>query len=359
MAYAEISDSINNLISGSGTDWENIPGGLDKVSESSSAVWGMKAGELYVCSLPCKGNWISVDTGILDFTTDDSKIYFLKAGSLNSKNSNNSGETLSIPISIQLTEIFNTSSYIWGQSGTQKWRLPKPGTTSNWMSIPENIVTITSASSQALYGVAKGIAYKTDESLQSGWKEIPQFKGVFTGILGGADPTLYGIDGQQIQECKGDSCELLPIPSPIKNLSPNPNTLWMTSQTEGSLGNIYTKDIKPPNLIKDVQPLDNERDSIVQDSKKDYELSTYYNIMLKQLSELKKTFQPRSKNAEPELVEPTIYKADLFEKALYVLLKGLLILCGLLLIYFFNGVFGVYTHYIALVVLIGGIYFVL
>lgn len=361
MAYAELSSTINNLISGSGTDWENIPGGLDKVSESSSAAWGIGAGKLYVCSLPCKGNWILVDSDVLDFTTDDTTIYFLKSGSLNTKNANNSGETLSIPMNIQITEIFNTSSYLWGQ-GTGKYKLAKPGTTGNWIEVPDTGVKITSASSQALYGVAKGIAYKSDETLQSGWKEIPQFKGVFTGILGGADQTaLYGTDGIKVEECKGDSCESLPIPSPVKNLSPNPNTLWMTSETQGSLGNIYMKDMRPPNLIKDVKPLDEERDLLVQDSEKNYELSTYYNVMSKQLSELKKMFQPMSSSEtiDEKIVKSTSEKANSFEKALPFLFRGLIVLGALIVTYFFSGFFGAFTNYIALIVFLGGIYFVL
>jgi hypothetical protein len=367
MAYAELSSTINNLISESGNDWENIPGGLDKVSESSiGAVWGIGAGKLYVCLAPCKGNWNLVDSNVIDFTTDDTTIYFLKAGSLNSKNANNSGETLSIPINISLQEIFNTSSYIWGQSGTQKYKLAKPGTTSNWMEVQDTSgVNITSASSQALYGVAKGIAYKSDETLQSGWKEIPQFKGLFTGILGGADQTaLYGVDGIKLQECKGDSCQSLPIPSPIKNLSPNPNTLWMTSETQGNLGNIYMKDNKPPNLIKDVQPLDEERDLIVQDSEKNYELSTYYNVISKQFSELKKMFKfPHKTEIETEkkTEEKTIHtsqQAILFEKAVPFLFRGLIVVAALIVTYLCNGFFGEFTNYIALTVLLVGAYFV-
>ena len=330
------------------------------------AVWGIKTGNLYSCLAPCKGNWILVDSNVIDFTTDDTTIYFLKTGSLNSKNANNSGETLSIPINISLEQIFNTSSYIWGQSGsgTQKYKLAKPGTTSNWVEVSDTSgVNITSASSQTLYGVSKGIAYKSDETLQSGWKKIPQFKGVFTGILGNADQTgIYGVDSQgQIQECKGDVCSPVPIMSPVNNLSPNPNTLWMTSQTQGNMGNIYMKNMTPPNIIKDVGPLDQERDLLVQETEKDYELSTYYNIMTKQLSEMKRMFQPlpQTNVIDEKQVQSTTEKANTFENALPYLIKGLIVLAILIIIYFFSGFLGVYTHYIAFVVFIGGAYFVL
>jgi len=366
MAYAELTSSINNLISESGNEWKNIPGGLDKVSESSmGAVWGIKSGNLYSCLAPCKGNWILVDSSVIDFTTDDTTIYFLKAGTLNTKNANNSGETLSIPTNISLEQIFNTSSYIWGQSGSgiKKYKLAKPGTTGNWVQAMDmSEIQITSASSQSLYGVGKGIAYKTDESLQSGWKVIPQFKGAFTGILGNADQIgIYGVDSQgQIQECKGDVCTPVPIVSPVNNLSPNPNTLWMTSQTQGNMGNIYMKNISPPNIIKDVAPLDQERDLLVQETEKDYELSTYYNVMSKQLSEIKKMFQPLPPPPPPtEQTANTTQQANSFEKAVPFLFRGLIVLTVLILIYFCSGFLGVYTHYIALIIFLGGIYFVL
>jgi hypothetical protein len=138
----------------------------------------------------------------------------------------------------------------------------------------------------------------------------------------------------------------------------------MTSETQGNLGNIYMKDNKPPNLIKDVQPLDEERDLIVQDSEKNYELSTYYNVISKQFSELKKMFQfPHKTEIETEkkTEEKTIHtsqQAILFEKAVPFLFRGLIVVAALIVTYLCNGFFGEFTNYIALTVLLVGAYFV-
>jgi len=247
MDYSILTDRLNNLISSETgkTDWKNISGGLEKVSESSmGAVWGIGAGKLYSCLSPCNGSWTlqefpeaSPNLKVLDFTTDDSLVYVLwnnpdtQITGLMTKNGNNFGDWSRGELAPNLTKIFNTSSYIWGQdSAGKKYKLAKPGTTSNWVQSQDTSgVLITSASSSALYGIdSKGAAFKTDESLQSSWSPIPQFKGMLTGILGDANPTLYATDGQELQQCEGEICETLPVPNPIRNLSPNSKNLWMT-----------------------------------------------------------------------------------------------------------------------------------
>jgi hypothetical protein len=383
MDYSALTDQINTLITAETTkDWVNIPGGLDKVSESSiGAVWGIKSGQLYVCLLPCKGEWTlqefpeaSPNLKILDFTTDDSLVYVLwnnpdtQAIGLMTKNGNNSGEWSRASLSPKLTNLFNTSSYIWGQSGKQKYKLPKPGTTSNWMLATDTSdVTITSASSTSLYGVdSKGVAYKTDEALQSAWTPIPQFKGVFTGILGQQDQTgIYGISNNQLQKCVGDSCETIPLQSPIQTLSPNPNNLWMTSTTQGNLGNIYMQDTQPPNLIEDTQSLNEQRDKLVEDTQTNYQTSTYYNIMSKQLSDIQTMLNGliANKKVDTKPLEQSLKGAQgttqQLESALPRLLQILIIIVLIILVYLCSGMLGFMTHYIAFAVFIGGIYFVL
>jgi hypothetical protein len=384
MDYSALSDQINSLItSESEKVWVSIPGGLDKVSESSmGAVWGIKGGELYACLTPCNGQWTlqefpeaSPNLKILDFTTDDSLVYVLwnnpdtQMIGLMTKNGNNSGEWSRASLSPKLTNLFNTSSYIWGQLGKQKYKLAKPGTTSNWiLATDTSDVTITSASSTSLYGVdSKGVAYKTDEALQSAWTPIPQFKGVFTGILGDADQTgIYGVDTEnQVQKCVGDVCEQVPINSPVQTLSPNPRNLWMTSTIQGKLGNIYYRDDLPSNLIKDTAPLDAQRDSIVEESEKNYDVSTYATVMSKQLTEIQLMLSglltqdkidsvPIEKN-----LSVTTQQSYVLDKAIRFILRAILILIPVLIIYLFSGFLGSTTHYIAFAIFVGGIYFVL
>ena len=370
MDYSALTDTLNNLVQEDEKDWINVPGGLDKVSESGmGAAWGLGSGKMYVCMLPCKGQWNPTEfTGILDFTTDDSLMYAITSTTLLTKNGNNSGEVQTITLNPDIKQIFSSGSYIWGQ-GTKKWKLAKPGTTGNWIEVPDTSgVKITSASQTALYGISStGVAMKTDESLQSAWNPIPQFKGVFTGILGDSDQTgIYGIDAQKtLQKCSGDSCVPIPTKNPVQTLSPKSTSLWATTTNPGDLGNVYYKDESPSNLLKDVQPIDAERDAIVTQAETEYTNTTYSTMMFKQLGEIQKMFKEllsiQEVNTEPieKSASTTSSEASLLQKVIPFLLKGILVLLGVLLVYLFSGVFGSMTHYVAFAVLIGEIYLLL
>lgn len=370
MDYSALTDTLNNLVQEDEKDWINVPGGLDKVSESAmGAAWGLGSGKMYVCMLPCKGQWNPTEfSGILDFTTDDSLLYAITSTSLLTKNGNNSGEVQTISLNPDIKQIFSSGSYLWGQ-GTKKWKLAKPGTTGNWIEVPDTSgVTITSASQTALYGISStGVAMKTDESLQSAWSPIPQFKGVFTGILGDADQTgVYGIDAQKtLQKCSGDSCVPIPTKNPVQTLSPKPTSLWVTTTNPGDLGNVYFKDESPSNLLKDVQPIDAERDAIVNQAETEYTNTTYSTMMFKQLGEIQKMFQEllsiQTINTEPieKSASSTSSEASLLQKVIPFLLKGILVLLGVLFVYLFSGMLGSSTHYVAFAVFVAEIYFIL
>jgi hypothetical protein len=370
MDYSALTDTLNNLVQNDEKDWINVPGGLDKVSESAmGAAWGLGSGKLYVCMLPCKGQWNPTEfTGILDFTTDDSLVYAITSTSLITKNGNNSGQLQTITLNPDIKQIFSSGSYLWGQ-GTKKWKLAKPGTTGNWMEVPDTSgVRITSASQTSLYGVSStGVPMKTDESLQSQWSPIPQFKGVFTGILGDADQTgIYGLDTQQqIQKCIGDSCVPIPTKNPVQTLSPRPTSLWVTTSNPGDLGNVYYKDESPSNLLKDVQPIDGQRDAIVSDTQTDYTNTTYSTMMFKQLKEIQKMFREllniQEINTDPieKSASTTSGQASILQNVIPFLLKGILVLLGVLFVYLFSGTLGSMTHYVAFAVFVGEIYFIL
>ena len=363
MDYGGLTDTLNTLIS-SQQSWENISGGLEKVSESSmGSAWGMSQGKLYSCKLPCTGNWIPDIQNIRDFTTDDSFVYVL-SDTLQFKNGNGTGEwtVVPLPTSDTLQKIFSSGSYIWGQ-GKQKWKLAKPGTTGNWIpSIDTSDVQITSASSSSLYGVdASGKAVKTDESLQSNWNPIPQFKGIFSDILGEQDQSaIYGISGNQVQKCVGDSCTSIQS-EPVKNLSVNPNSLWLTSETQGKLGNVY---LLEKSQTPDFGTLDKQRDSIVQQTEQDYEQKTYTTMLSDQLKIVTSMFKNLTKNKvdETPAQEATIKvsgQADILEKVLPIIYK-IIILMGLLIgVYMCSGFLGSYTHVIALVVFVLGVFYYL
>lgn len=349
MDYDSLTDRVDSLLQSPG--WVNVPGGLDKVSESSAgAAWALGKGTIFSCNLPCTGNWIPLDIQFtpLDFTTDDTSVYILGSNGLLVKNGNNSGEAVLIPSNLDIQQIFSTGSYIWGQ-GSKKWKLAKPGTTGNWIESPDTSgVKITSASMTALYGVdPSGKAVKSDETLQSGWKAIPQFKGVFTGILGDADQSaLYGVDTQQqIHKCTDDSCVPVSTEGSLKSLSVKPKHLWMTTDNPGKLGNVYYKDDNI-NILSDTEPLDKERDEVVKEIEQEYQQTTWSTVMYKQLNILKSLFdRPSAEIPDPE---PVRQQADDLERSIPVLVKMLLTLGIITLLYLFGGFLGPATHYIAL-----------
>jgi hypothetical protein len=363
MAYSELTSSINNLISESGNEWKNVPGGLEKVSESSmGAVWGLNNGILYSCFSPCKGQWNPENlVNVLDFTTDDSLVYAL-TDSLNTKNGNASGEWTTIPLKINIQKIFSSGSYIWGQSGTQKWKLAKPGTTGNWIPVQDD-VTITSASQTSLYGInSTGKAVKTDESLQNKWSIIPQFKGVFSGILGDQDESaIYGVNSQQIQKCVGDECST--EINQVKNMSVNPNNLWLTTENQGNLGNVYVKSKKTDFPLDELKPIDDQRDSAVKQIEDQYNQKTYSTMMSDQLKIITNMFKDLTKNKVDDSTvikgntDTTAGEADILEKVLPLVFRIIILLIGLIIVYMCSGFLGTYTHSVALAFLVGGIYY--
>ena len=78
-SYDLITDEINTLLKVN-PDWNEIPGGLTKVSSSSLGFsWGISSGKVYYCRLPCTGEWKQVDipNNAIDISTDDTYVYVL------------------------------------------------------------------------------------------------------------------------------------------------------------------------------------------------------------------------------------------------------------------------------------------
>lgn len=219
MDYDSLTDQINNTLSSGiskGTSWEAVPGGLDKVSASAMGfAWGMGGGRVWVCQLPCAGNWKQVDvpvtSSLRDIVTDDTHIYVLFQDNLAMKLANNTDEWVVVQVPDDISKIISTTSYIWGQAGTQKYKLPKPGMTGNWIPVKDDMnVKVTSASSGHLYGVdSKGEAMITDEAMRTSWAVIPEFGGKYTAIYGEADQTaLFGIDSENsLKRCLNGKCQ--------------------------------------------------------------------------------------------------------------------------------------------------------
>lgn len=357
MEYSTLTDQMNELLN-SQDDWTNIPGNLSKIIETTAGyAWGIGQNKLFKCALPCKGNWVSQDFDgtILDIAADDF-LYVLYTSNGTFLKIYNNTEWITIPFKEEdtLKNIYVTSSYIWGQ-GTQKWKLPKPGTTGNWMLVPDTSNTqITSSSLNALYGIdSTGKAWKTDETLKSGWSLLPQFKGMLTGLIGTKDPNLYGMTSTDIEKCIGQSCTNIQADEPT-NISITPsNTIWLTSNKSGDLGNIYTKSDIPP--IDQIQTLDLERDTIVKKTEIDYMNSTYIQMFYKQIEEIRKLLlneTPKKLNTD-ELKEIQ-NRNTLLTKNLYYLYISIGCLILIILNYIFlSSLLGETSHSISILLLIG------
>jgi len=370
MDYTSLSDTINStLATGVSTfNWKNVPGGLEKVSESSiGVVWGVGSGKLYYCNMPCTGKWqLSDIQDVIDVATDDDTVFALQKDKLSFKSANNVDNWITIPAT-NITKIFVTRSYIWG-SGSNFLRLAKPGTTGNWVNVTlDSKVKITSSSMGALYGVdGTGIAYKTDESGQSGWVKIPQFKGKYSGIFGEGDTqAIYGATATSLDRCEGDKCKTIPTENPATfvQLQPRTKNVWMIS---GKGENIFTKkDAIDSSLLNDVRPLDSQRVDAVNRAKLDYEKTTMSGIVSKQLAYVRQFLEDNmgKKSDISELKDQAKvgdYQYNSLKNALKLTYEILLILIFVVIVYAMGGIFGPMTHFIAFgIIAAGTIYFII
>jgi len=320
-AFDKTTDDINNTLTtqlSSVQTWTSVSGNLIKASASAAGfVWGFNIlSQIYICQLPCSGNWTLVDmsqqsiSAVLDIVTDDSSVYILATSTAGKtvlliNSASNTGVWTTIPVPFSATNIFSTHSYIWAQDKSNaKQRCPKPCTMQNWSVNPDTSVTITSGSSSALYGKdPSGTAMKSDETLQSGWTPVAGMAGMkVQSLIGDVDQSaLYAVDNQyKLNRCDGpckDVSNVVPMETggftPL-NLTANQDSkqLWLTSLLGGDQGNIFSRLDKPDysSIINIVSPLDKKRDGVVQDVEKEYEKQTDVMGINKQLQDLQTVF---------------------------------------------------------------------
>ena len=338
-AFDKTTDDINNTLTtqlSSVQTWTGVSGNLIKASASAAGyVWGFNIlSQIYVCQLPCSGNWNLVDmstqniTSVLDIVTDDANVYILctdtsKKTVLLINSASNTGVWTSIPVPFSATNIFSTHSYIWAQDKTNaKQRCPKPCTMSNWSASRDLSVTITSGSSTSLYGKnPAGAAMKSDETLQSGWRPVMGMVGMkVQSLIGDIDQSaLYAVDNNyKLNKCDGpckDISNVVPVETggytPL-NITANPDSkqLWLTSLLGGDKGNIFSKLDKPDysSIINIVSPLDKQRDSVVRDVETEYSKQTDVMGINKQLKDLEIMFSSifQTTKGKPEHSEKEI-----------------------------------------------------
>lgn len=402
-AFDKTTDDINNTLTtqlSSVQTWTSVPGGLIKASSSAAGfVWGFNSINLiYICALPCSGDWTGVDMSkqsistVLDLITDDSNVYILATNTAGKtvllvNSAANTGVWNTIPVPFTAVNIFSTHSYIWAQDKMNaKQRCPKPCTMSNWSANPENKVTITSGSATSLYGKdASGAAMKSDETLQSGWTPIDGMKGMkINSLIGDVDQSaLYAIDNQyKLNRCDGpckDVSNVVPLETggyaPL-NLTANPDSkqLWLTTTTSEEKGNIFSRLDKPDysSIINLVTPLDRKRDAVVQNVQQDYQKQTEVMGVNKQLDDLQQIFykifgsvkgKPEESEKQIKSLEEKISNEQNTINRVSSLntnfLKIVIILVAVCLTFIFGMfVLGTTVYYIVLVVLVIGAYWV-
>ena len=401
--YDSATDGINTLVStqlASSLQWTNVPGSLVKSSSSAAGfVWGYNSSNgVYVCQLPCTGNWTMVDTSqwnlssILDITTDSSNVYILLSTTdgktvLYSNSATNTGTWNMIPVPFSATKLFSTHTYIWAQDASNnKQKCPKPCTMSNWIAVPENKIKITSSSDSSLYGVdASGNAMKTDENIQSGWSSISGLTGLkLMSVIGQADSTaLYGVDtSSKAYRCEGD-CS---VPSEVDPLDtggyaplamsadPSGKSLWMTGTTSGNVGNIFTRLDKPDYtaIMNNVNPLDQSRDKIVSSITDEYNQQTNLMTANKQITDVvnffTNFFKFDSQSVKKDQSDISAYRdklittqaqLDKMSSTEPLLQKLVSLVVAVVVIYLLGSFLGGIVHTIAFVVLAGGLGYII
>lgn len=400
--YDTATDGINSIITSqlsSSLQWNSIPGTLIKSSSSAAGfVWGYNSTNLvYVCQLPCTGNWVQIDTSqwnvstVLDITTDSTNVYILISTTdgktvLYSNSASNTGTWNMIPVPFPATNIFSTHTYIWAQDASNnKQKCPKPCTMSNWIAVADKF-KITSSSDSSLYGVdAGGNAMKTDENIQSSWTSISGLSGLkLMSVIGQSDKTaLYGVDtASKAYRCEGDCSspqEVDPMDTggyaPL-NMTADPagKSIWMTSSTSGDVGNIFnrvdTSDYTT--IMNNINPLDQNRDKVVSNIEDTYKQQTNVMTVNKQVTDVvnffTKFFKFDKQSVDQDTSNISAYRdkviktqADIDKMAsLEPLVQKFLTLLAIVAVVYLVGSFlGGFIHTVALMILAGGIGYII
>jgi hypothetical protein len=141
----------------------------------------------------------------------------------------------------------------------------------------------------------------------------------------------------------------------------------MTTQTSGTDGNIFTKLDSIENIIPAVQPLDNERDQVVNKTKIEYNQSTHSNIMSKQFKTvvefINKFFNSNTRTNKlidnkhlSEKVERLHNESQQLQSSLPTIQSIVFYIASAAMVYIFLSILGDLTHIIALGILGYGIY---
>jgi hypothetical protein len=388
--YETSTNAINSIVTtqlSSVLNWLNVPGTLVKASSSAAGfVWGYNGSSMvYTCQLPCTGNWANIDlsqyqvSNILDLTTDETNVYILytNAGGavgLLVTPASNQGTRTTVSVPFSANSIFSTHTYIWAQDASNnKQRCPKPCTMPNWQAATDTTITITSSDNTTLYGKdATGQAMQTNETLQASWQPIGDVKGSIYGKA--QDGTLYGIDSTQNAfqyDGKVSSVYTDGLTPTNMTVDSQSSQLWMTTATPGQVGNVFTRSQKPDysTIMNTITPLDRTRDKIVDSVESRFNRQTDVMTVNKQTNDVvtffKNMFKIDGDTAKKannqaghlnENIRESQKQLDQINNLKPILVGVILILGIVMLVYLtMSYVFMSYVHWIALIVIGGGL----
>jgi hypothetical protein len=217
---------------------------------------------------------------------------------------------------------------------------------------------------------------QTDETLQSPWQPIG---GVIGSIYGkSSDGTIYGIDTSQ------NAFQFNGKVSPLYTDGLNPsslyvdshsNQLWMTTNTPGSSGNIFTRAQKPDysSIMNTITPLNNVRDKIVDSVETKYNRQTDVMTVNKQVEDVVTYFKrmfnidkdtAKKANNQSGHLNETIRESQIQLEQINnispFILGIIIILIVVIFVYLFGSMFlGNYVHGVALGIIGIGMAFLL
>lgn len=384
--YDDATKGIDGIVSkqlASVPQWTNIPGSLTKTVSSDGYVWGFNINnDIYRCAQPCSGNWEKIDpihSKIVDMTSDNTNVYIITNNRLFILASSNKSVTGSLEFSNSASSVFSTHTYIYVQdSNNKKQRCAKPCVGGKFQDVSDTSIRITSASDTMLYGIRDGVAVKTDELMQSEWKPILGFDSTMKSVFGQMDATaLYGINERSdTVRCDGDCSKPPEVVNtqgyvPV-NISPDPvsKDVWLTTMTNGALGNIFSKVDKADytTVMNNVTPLDKAREQVVTNATSNYNLQTNVMAANNQITAFVNYFRNlfASKKGEVGVNKDTIgelgseistsqnklEQIKAVEPFIIILLMTLtLVAC----MYLIGPILGSYVHILALLILVGGL----
>lgn len=401
--YEQTTNTIDSLVStqlSPVTSWITVPGALVKTSSSPMGfVWGFNSGGIiYKCQIPCTGNWQETDvsqfnvSSVLDITTDNSNVYVLVLNSssetlllINSATGNGVWNMSKIPFPAK--NIFSTHTYVWGQdSSNNKQRCPKPCIMPNWMAVPDTTVSISSSSETSLYGRdINGVGMKSDETLQTGWTPITGLANTkIASVFGQLDQDeLYIVDtSSRLMKCEGSCTEtsnVVPIDTSgyaPANISADPvsKQLWMTATSSSNVGNVFTKLSAPDysSIMNSITPIDKTRDTIVDNAVNAYNTQTDVMTVNKQVQDVVSFFSKmfgtgndtaKLTNDQASKLQNDIRSAQQSLDQLSAnqpLIQNLLILLVIVwILYMFGSFLGTLIHWAAIIILLGGFYYII